>query len=155
MCLLAQGTPSWSSTLAPRSNLSRSHGGCRTTVTSFSFGSFSPLSHAGRSTQGYVTFSCPSAVADVELSAGDAGQFVARRMTADDASRSAIAYNIYLDASHTIVFGDGTEGSSTYVPGANVLTGSFPIYGEIAAAQPLLPAASYSDSVSITVNMVP
>jgi spore coat protein U-like protein len=155
MCLLAQGTPSWSSTLAPRSNLSRSHGGCRTTVTSFSFGSFSPLSHAGRSTQGYVTFSCPSAVADIELSAGDAGQFVVRRKAADHAAPSTLAYNIYLDAGHTVVFGDGSGGSSAYVPSPNVLTGSFPIYGEITGVQQDLPVARYSDSITITVNMVP
>jgi spore coat protein U-like protein len=138
-----------------RSNVTHPLGGCSVTVSSFSFSSFSQLAHSGRFAQGYVSFNCASVVADIELSPGKSGQFRNRRMTATNDARAELCYNIYLDASRTQVFGDGTGGSSVYVPGSNVSKGGFPIYGEIADGQPNLPVATYSDATSITVDLAP
>jgi spore coat protein U-like protein len=68
---------------------------------------------------------------------------------------STLSYNIYLDSGLSIVFGDGSGGSSAYLPGANVSRGSFPIYGEIARNSLNLRVSNYSDSLRLTVNMTP
>lgn len=138
-----------------RSTVLHPLGGCSATVSSFSFSSFSPLTHTGRFAQGYVSFNCASAVADIELSSGNSGQFRNRRMTATNDPGAQLSYNIFLDANRTQVFGDGTTGSSVYIPGPNVSKGSFAIYGEIADRQPNLHVATYSDAISITVNLAP
>jgi spore coat protein U-like protein len=129
--------------------------GCSAAISGVSFPSFSPLTHAGRFAQGYLTFNCPSGVADIELSAGNSGQFRDRRMTSGADPRATLSYNIYLDANHTLVFGDGSAGSSAYVPGANVSKGSVPIYGAIGDGQTNLRVAPYADTISITINMAP
>ena len=45
--------------------------------------------------------------------------------------------------------------SSAYVPGPNVSRGGFLIYGEIATGQTNLRVATYTDSISISVNVAP
>jgi len=138
-----------------QSTVSHPLGGCSATVASFSFANFSPLTHTGRFAQGYVSFDCASPVADIELSAGNSGQFQNRRMTAAQDPRAGLSYNIFLDANCTQVFGDGTGGSSAYVPGPHVSKGGFAIYGEIVDRQPGLLVASYSDASRLMVNLAP
>jgi spore coat protein U-like protein len=101
----------------------------------------------------FVTFDCPSVVAEIDLSSGTSGDFRARTMTSADGHASSVAYNIYLDAGRTIVFGDGAAGTSAYVPGLRVSQGSFPIYGEIAPNQSNVAVSAYSDYLSITIRM--
>jgi spore coat protein U-like protein len=140
---------------ATRSKVVHPLGGCSATVSAFSFSAFSPSTHAGRVTQGYVSFDCASPVSDIELSAGNSGQFRSRSMSASGEPNVEVSYNIFLDANHTQVFGDGTGGSSAYVPGPNVSKGGFAIYGEIAYGQSHLGVATYTDAIRITVNLVP
>jgi spore coat protein U-like protein len=128
-------------------------GSCRATISGFSFGAFSAITQTGRLAQSFVTFNCPSVVAEIDLSSGASGGFEARSMTSHTDGRASIAYNIYLDAARTIVFGDGGAGSSAYVPGSGVSQGSFPIYAEIALGQANLAASDYSDTLSITIRM--
>jgi spore coat protein U-like protein len=148
--------PAWAvpSSLVSRAAVVHRHVGCNATVTAFSFAAYSPLTHMGRFAQGYVSFNCASSVAEVELSAGDSGQFRNRRMTATGVL-ATLLYNVYLDPSHTQVFGDGTGGSSAYMPGPNVARGGFPIYGEIADGQTQARIATYSDTIHITINLAP
>jgi len=129
-------------------------GSCRATITGFSFGIFSPLTQTGRLAQSFVTFNCPSTVAEIDLSSGTSGEFESRSMTSNRDGQAAIAYNIYLDAARTVVFGDGAAGSSAYVPGSGVSQGSFPIYAEIAPGQSHVVASGYSDTLSISIRMV-
>jgi spore coat protein U domain-containing protein, fimbrial subunit CupE1/2/3/6 len=129
-------------------------GSCSATMTAFSFGVFSPLTQTGRLAQSFVSFNCPYVVAEIDLSSGISGDFGARTMTSGRDRQGSIAYNIYLDAGRTIVFGDGAAGSSAYVPGGGVSRGTFPIYAEIALGQSNVVASDYSDSLSITVRMV-
>jgi spore coat protein U-like protein len=130
-------------------------GGCSVVISSFSFSSYSPLIHTGRFAEGVVSFNCAFGVASIELSSGSSGQFRNRRMMSGSDPRAVLFYNIFLDVNRTQVFGDGTAGSSMYVPGTKVFRGRFPIYGEILDGQTKLPAATYSDTVSITVNLTP
>jgi spore coat protein U-like protein len=154
-CLMSGPVSAGPNIPVARSGATHPLGACSARISSFSFPSFSPLTHQGRFAQGFLTFDCASAVANIELSAGNSGQFRDRRMTAGGDPRATLSYNIYLDPNHTLVFGDGTAGSSTYVPGANVTKGGFPIYGAIGEGQTNLHVAAYSDTISITVNLAP
>jgi spore coat protein U-like protein len=127
---------------------------CNATMTTFSFGRFSPLTQTGRLAQSFVSFNCPYPVAEIDLSPGISGEFAARSMTSDRDRQASIAYNIYLDAGRTIIFGDGAGGSSAYVPAQGIARGSFPIYAEIALGQSTVVSSDYTDTLSITVRMV-
>ncbi len=129
-------------------------GSCRATITGFSFGIFSPLTQTGRLAQSFVTFSCPAVVTEIDLSSGTSGEFASRSMTSDRDGHAAIAYNVYLDAARTIIFGDGTAGTSPYVPASGTTQGSFPVYAEIARGQSDVPASGYSDTLSLAIRMV-
>ena len=76
-------------------------------------------------------------------------------MTAAGDTPATLSYNIFLDPSHTQIFGDGTGGSVTYRPAPNVTKGGFAIYGEIADGQSHVRVAQYSDTISITINLAP
>jgi spore coat protein U-like protein len=146
----ASATPNAPVRLQPR----LLEGSCRATITAFSFGIFSPLTQTGRLAQSFVSFNCPYVVAEIDLSPGTSGDVGGRSMTSGGGGRQAsIAYNIYLDAARTIVFGDGAAGSSAYVPGSGISQGSFPIYAEIALGQSNVAASDYSDTLSITIRM--
>jgi spore coat protein U-like protein len=127
---------------------------CRASITAFSFGTYSPLMQTGRLAQTFVSFNCPRAVAEIDLDPGVSGDFGARRMTPANGSEPPIAYNIYLDAARTIVFGDGAAGTSAYVPPSGTSQGSFPLYAEIAPGQSRVDASAYSDTLNITIRMV-
>jgi spore coat protein U-like protein len=123
-------------------------------MSSFSFGAFSPVTQNGRLAQSFISFTCPYPVAEIDLSSGGSGEAGVRRMTSQSDRTATIAYNIYLDAGRTIVFGDGAAGSSPYVPGARLSQGTFPVYAEIAAGQANLPASDYIDTLSISIRML-
>lgn len=122
---------------------------CTVSASGVSFGSFDPLENVAVESAGDVTVTCsPSASYTVELSTGGAGSFSPREMTGPE-SRT-LQYNLYLDASRAIVWGDGNGGTST-VEGSDDGTGTtHTVYGKIPSGQnPYV--GSYSDSVTVTV----
>ena len=67
---------------------------------------------------------------------------------------SLLTYNLYSDAATTIVWGDGSAGSTANTTEA--LSGNHPtsiltVFGRLDAGQDV-PAGSYSDMVVITIN---
>lgn len=87
----------------------------------------------------------------VTLSAGR-GTFAARKMT--DGKGNSLTYNLYLNASDTLVWGDGSNSTfsfnGTYAPGNP--TSNFTYYGLITPAAQDIPSGTYSDSPTVTVN---
>lgn len=83
----------------------------------------------------------------IEISRSRSGSFQPRAMTGPSPS---FEYNLYLDAARTVVWGDGSAGTSVYrvrpVSGRAV---SVPIYGRIPPRQNVR-AGRYSDVVIIT-----
>lgn len=119
--------------------------------------------NCGNSGQGFQVF--------VTLSTGSSNTFAARTMTL---GTSALSYNIFKDANHLIVFGDGSSGTSTTTlcfagngndggnssgnsdpcNGAGLPTGtpvSIPIYGLLPAGQDV-GAGQYSDTITATLT---
>lgn len=65
-------------------------------------------------------------------------------------------YNLYADGAHTLIWGDGTGGTSTvsdsYTLPASSSTRDYTVYGRISGAQSSAVAGNYLDTVLITVT---
>ena len=68
-------------------------------------------------------------------------------------SSEALTYNLYLDASRTTIWGDGTGGTQAYSdPSAKKNQSvTVTIYGRIPAGQDVS-AVSYSNTITATIN---
>ena len=94
---------------------------------------------------GTIAVNCDvSTTFTVALSAGT-GSFTQRQMTAGP---SQLGYNLYTDATRTIVWGDGISGNTVSATGTSV---DLSIYGRVPDGQNVA-AGVYSDSIVITVS---
>jgi spore coat protein U-like protein len=123
--------------------------GCTVSTTPINFGGYDTLSHNGASAVATITYSCSDKTQRVAigLTKGYAGTFAMREMRTGN---HKLAYNLYLDASATQIWGDGTGEGQLYIapappPGSRV---TIMIFGRI---QPGQNAASgrYSDNVRV------
>lgn len=139
---------------------------CTASATTVNFGTYDPSSGLPDDTSGSVTVSCLELLLSgtvnttVALSAGGAGNFSPRKMGGPAAS--GLPYNLYTSGSHSMIWGDGTRGSST-VPVAVTLSGGVlgliaasgstttAIYGRIPPSQAVT-AGAYADSIIVTVT---
>ena len=125
---------------------------CTISTTSVAFGSYDVFSGANVDSTGTVTINCGSSVRDltVSLSKGSSGTYANRTLVK---SGETLAYNLYMNAACTVVWGDGTAGTQTYTnpdpPNSTnvVLT----IYGRITPLQDVS-AGAYSDTITATIN---
>ncbi len=133
--------------------------GCACTVTAsdLDFGALDPLSGA-QIAVGEVSVDC-TGVIDVApsvvttLNAGQWGAISARKLR--DASGNLLNYNIYTNAQHSIVWGDGTGGSaSVSISGGLVTLGHWTVsrsmYGRVTPTAATKPGA-YSDTVMVRI----
>jgi spore coat protein U-like protein len=130
---------------------------CHADATDISFGVYNPVWGAPANFSGSVTLSCDRGSGDgrytIALTPGRAGNFAGRNMTR---RRDSLPYQLYLDAAHTRVWGDGTGGSvlatgSDMVP-RNGGTSEFTIYGQIAAYRVVPPGTYLDPAVHATVQ---
>lgn len=138
---------------------------CNVTATGVAFGVYNPLAGANVDASGNVNVSCtrtglldltPGISYSVQLNAGNSGGYSSRELGSGAAT---LNYNLYRNAARTLIWGDGTGGSSAQ--GGNV---SFPllnlssvtrdndhtIYGRIFGGQNVA-AGSYTDTINVTV----
>jgi len=118
-----------------------------------SFGPYDTLSPSPRDSAGFISFRCervgPSDMIVIEISRGQGHSFMPRGMSRRG---ERLEYNLYLDAARTVIWGDGSRGTSRYqVRPSEGRTESVPIYGRIPPRQTVVPG-SYSDHVVLTVN---
>ncbi|MDN3575228.1 spore coat U domain-containing protein [Chitinimonas viridis] len=100
---------------------------------------------------GTVTVSCTTGSAyavALDVGGGSGATLASRRMTA---GLQSLAYSVYTSAARTTVWGDGTGGSGTVMGTGTGIDQVIPAYGRIFAGQ-IVPAASYSDTVNVTVT---
>lgn len=121
-------------------------------ATSVRFGAYDVFDNQPLDSTGVVEFRCTQVAAgdmiSIQLNRGESNTFLPRAMTHRGAR---FEYNLYLDAARTIVWGDGTSGTSAYtVRPAEGQTTSVPIYGRIAPRQNVA-IGSYNDSVVLTI----
>lgn len=121
---------------------------CTLSATPVGFGAYDTFSISPKDSTGTVTVSCDTGVAyTVAISAGGSGSISNREMSFET---NRLAYNLFTEPTHTIVWGDITGG--TLVNGTG--TGSnqiHTVYGRVPARQNVR-AGTYADSLIVTVE---
>lgn len=87
----------------------------------------------------------------ITLSRGNGPSFTNRRMVNGS---QQLSYNLYQDTGRTIIWGDGSGGSSSYLirnPQPNNQDIRLPIFGRIPAGQSVRVGA-YNDTITVTLN---
>ena len=130
---------------------------CRvdTSAAQIAFGTYDPLSALPLDATGRIDVVCDknNVPVRVDLDRGAGGSYLPRQM---QSGSQTLAYNLYLDAGRSIVFGNGTGATQagagiTSQIGGGEFRARVPLYGRIA---PGLDAAfgSYSDSINVSVT---
>ncbi len=119
---------------------------CSVHAQAVSFGSYDVFSKLHLDGTGIIDVSCsPSIVYTISLSPGGE-TYVQRQMASGGA---VLDYNLYTNASRTVVWGDGTGATAT-VSGSGT-SASHTIYGRIPAGQNK-PVGSYSNTITLTLT---
>jgi spore coat protein U-like protein len=129
---------------------------CTVSADPMSFGAFSPLAGPVEAV-GAIDVDCIGLTTSldsisIELSTGISGSYAPRQLRSGP---NSLAYNLYTDPARTIVWGDGTQGSSPRVV-QNQLSllmwsTTAPVYGRVQSS-PLAPPGAYSDTIIVTVE---
>lgn len=117
------------------------------------FGPYDPFATAPRDATAVLVYRCPPGrLVRITLDAGLTGSFAARELRQ---GAEVLLYNVYLDAARTVVWGDGTGGSSAgpgvEVRGALGTTQAY-VFGRIPAAQDAA-AGPYSDTIRVSFEL--
>jgi len=95
------------------------------------------------------TNTTPYAVSlDAGLNAGGAGNFGSRSMKSGS---NALAYQLYVNAGRTTVWGDGSGGSSTASGTGTGSTQNITVYGRVPSLSGVVPG-TYTDTVTVTIT---
>lgn len=122
---------------------------CTVIATGVMFGIYDPLGSSAVDSTGEVEVTCPATTAyEITLSQGQ-GSFSPRHLV--NASADVLTYNLYTDASHQFIWGDGAAGTETVTGSTDSLGAIHSVYGLIPGGQNI-PAGSYSDSIVVTVT---
>jgi spore coat protein U-like protein len=142
--------------------------GCTATTSGLAFGPYRPLSFIGKLDSTDVTSDASVVVSCTGASGGNytvtlgpsvngPGDRISVRYMAGSAGGDDMAFNVYLDPGHTIIWGDGiTAGSSlggSVPPGDSTRTHT--IYGRIPGGQNKLRAGAYSTWLTMTITFSP
>ena len=132
--------------------------GCVIETRPLSFGRYDPLSTGATTAQGQIIYTC--GVKDVitaagikniriELSRGSSNSYSPRRMTT---GRDHLEYNIYLDANHRTIWGDGSNGTDYYFDSSppNKTPVLVPAFGQIRGMQDVA-VGEYADGLQVTI----
>lgn len=126
---------------------------CQVSASSVSFGSFSPLTLDYVDSTGNITVNCTDVAGySIALSAGN-GSYSLRRMVSGS---DTLDYNLYRDAAHQQVWGDGSSGGNYAVTVANPVDGQnyvHTVYGRIfLISRRGAHVGTYTDIIGIIVN---
>ena len=118
------------------------------------FGTYEVFNPAPDDAVGSLSFNCKGVgggTVMIDLATGGSGTYAMRTMTGTGAD--TLNYNLYLDATRTQVWGNGTGGTARYGPTAppNNVDVLVNIYGRIPAGQDKAPG-NYSDTIVATIN---
>jgi spore coat protein U-like protein len=119
---------------------------CNLSTQGVNFGSYDFLSSQNLDSVGHIVVTCDTSTSyTIGLSPGN-GSYIARLMTNGP---HQLAYNLYTDATQTMVWGDGSSG--TAVVGGTGTDVDHTVYGSAPAGQnPYV--GSYSDAITVTLT---
>ena len=117
------------------------------------FGTYDVLSPFDQTSSGLMQFTCKGKdfTVVVSLSRGSSNNNLSRTLI-QTAHHDALYYNVYTDAGHGQIWGDGTFGSNPVVVIAkNNTRVTLPMYGRIPAGQNVI-VGLYDDSLVVTLQ---
>jgi spore coat protein U-like protein len=125
--------------------------GCVVSATPIAFGTYRALHPSDAVSVATITYTCSGVRGRVRigLSRGDSGSFGIRVHQGD----KILEYNLFMDPTGTIVWGDGTGGSQVYTTDrrANGSSINLIVYGRIQAGQPAA-TGLYRDNILVIVD---
>ncbi len=129
---------------------------CTISASGVAFGVYNSVSPAPADAAGSITLSCTplSGLGNyaIALSAGTGGSYAGRAM---QSGQSTLPYQLYANAAHSEIWGDGSGGSTVVVGADNVPerggTSTYPVYGRIPPRRVVRPGV-YSDLIVMTVT---
>ena len=122
-----------------------------TSVPTLGFPNYDVFNLAATTTSQTAKFRCDN---DVNITIGigkssTSNSIANRQMSAGGADR--LNYNIYKNAGFTLLWGDGTAGTTALVVATNNQNANVPIFGKIDPGQDVT-VGNYSDTVVLSVN---
>ena len=122
---------------------------CTIVASNVNFGSAGVLASAVTAT-GSVSTTCTNGDAyRISLNGGGTGNVAARAMSRQGGGGSA-TYQLYLDAAHSLPWGDGTASTSMYSNKGSGVAQVITVYGQVPAQTTPAPG-SYSDTITATI----
>ncbi len=140
------------SALAGAAGRAEAAGCSASNVSGVAFGTYDVFSASPLDSLGGFTWRCTGSQHSVRitLTRGGSPTFQPRRLTS---AASQLAYNLYLDAARTAVWGDGTEGTQEYfgTSSGSSDTVTVSIYGRVPAGQDAA-VGTYTDTITVVLN---
>lgn len=132
---------------------------CTVTASGVAFGGYTFTNPVPTDATGNVQVSCSllglislDVSYTILLSPGGSGSYAPRQMSS---GANQLQYNLYTGAGHSVVWGDGTAGTSIvsdgYFLGLFTTVRNYTVYGRLPAGQNT-PAGAYTDAITVTVN---
>ena len=125
---------------------------CTISATSVNFGTYNVFNGSNVDSTGTVTYRCNGSAHNITvgLTQGASATFSLRQM---QKGSEVLTYNLFLDASRTTIWGDGTSGTSVYQIGnpPNNTNVNLTVYGRVPAGQDVS-AGTFSDTVTAVIN---
>lgn len=130
---------------------------CLINSPTLAFGSYDPIvtnATTALTASATATFTCTEGASAVYVTANTGGNtgHATGTTRAMAGGSGYLSYELYTDSGHTLVWNTTNSGGHTYTPSfASSQTANATVYGSIPAGQNV-PVASYSDSVTMTIN---
>jgi spore coat protein U domain-containing protein, fimbrial subunit CupE1/2/3/6 len=125
---------------------------CTISATSVNFGSYNVFNGSPTDSTGTLTYRCNGSAHNITigLTQGAGASFNQRQMQKGSES---LTYNLFVDASRTNIWGDGTGGTSVYsiANPPNNTNVNLTVYGRVTAGQDVS-AGTFSDTVTAVIN---
>jgi spore coat protein U-like protein len=125
---------------------------CRVNVTPMAFGHMEPTDGVAVDSVADISVTCDKPTPFlVRLDAGQHSSDTLTRVMRLVGGVATLHYNLFLDASRTLTWGDGSGGGSTFSGISSGVGENTPVYGRIYGGQSP-PPGSYVDSVTVIVE---
>lgn len=138
--------------------------GCTISSSGLAFGAYQPLTFDGRLTSvdktstATISISCSGIVTggsySIALGPSTVGNSMSPRYLANPQGGPNLAFNVYREGTHSMVWGDGPGVIGGLIPGGDS-TQSHTVYGKMPAAQNTLRVGTYSGTLVMTVTYNP
>lgn len=136
-----------------RESMANEGQGCTITASPLAFGRYDALASIPLDSTAAVTYRCAGhnshrGILTIMMGTGGAPSFQSRRLMG---TQDSLAYNIYVDAGRSVIWGDGSHGTGVYTAPYSHQSISVPLYGRIPTGQSVVPG-HYSNTLVVTIH---